>query len=168
MWFFRNTQLYKKVLSAKIEKSKTFWRFLRFVQSMLVRSYVTFYRAVAGTRMHIKHESVLLLHPPARIQLPHINLAALVGKWVWRALHLYSVLVYVYTRVLHDSLWMARRGADITEILMRRAWDCFKVVKEIKAQKRIWTWAAVHCYRLSVGSVETNRAPTDCPMMDAP
>lgn len=38
------------------------------------------YRAVAVTGIHIKQKSALLLHPPARIQLPHINLAALVGK----------------------------------------------------------------------------------------
>lgn len=44
-------------------------------------------------------------------------------------------------------------AADITKILMWGAWDCFKVVKEIKAQKRIW--AAVHCYRTSVGGIET-------------
>lgn len=99
-------------------------------------------------------ECMLLLHPAARIQLPHINLAALVGKWIWRALHLYSLLIYAYTRVLHDSLWMALLpSADITKILMGCAWDCFKVVKEIKAQKRIWTWVAVHCYRSSVGSI---------------
>ncbi len=46
-------------------------------------------------------------------------------------------------------------AADITKILMWCQWDCFKVVKEIKAQKRIWTWTAVHCYQSTVGSIET-------------
>lgn len=56
------------------------------------------------------------------------------------------------SRMIHCG-WHS--AADITKILMWCAWDCFKVVKEIKAQKRIWTWAAVHCYRSSEGSIET-------------
>lgn len=129
------------------------------------------HRAANVTRTHIKQKRVLLPHPPARIQLPHINLAASVRKWIWRALHLYSVLVYAHTRGPHDSQWMALPpSADITKILMWCAWDCFKVVKEIKAQKRIWTWAAVHCYRSSVGSIETRIIDPlqTWPVMDAP
>lgn len=46
-------------------------------------------------------------------------------------------------------------AADITKVLMCCAWDCFKVVKEIKARKRMWTWAAVHCYPSNAESTET-------------
>lgn len=40
---------------------------------------------------HVKIQSILPLQSCVRIQLPHINLGALVGEWILRALHLYSV-----------------------------------------------------------------------------
>lgn len=49
---------------------------------------------------------------------------------------------------------MIHRGwhgaADINRILMRCAWDRSEVVREIKAEKRVRTWAALHCYRTCV------------------
>lgn len=112
------------------------------------------HKAAAVTWKHIKVKCAVLVLSPAHSQLPHINLSAFAGKWILRALHLSSVLVHAIRGVLHDSLWMALPpSADITKVLMWCVWDCFKVVKEIKAQKRIWTWAAVHCYQVSVGSI---------------
>lgn len=72
----------------------------------------------------------------------------------FEGLFIFTLLVYAYTKALHDSLWIALPpAAGITKMVMWCAWDCFKVVKKIKAQAWIWTWAAAHCCWSRVGSI---------------